>query len=118
MFAQMQQVATSTTGATADQVIEGLVGLAPAFGMGVIEGLVAVFGVLMLISNVTLFQNLLAKTSADWVLYAVRAVAILGGAVTAALLSGGDVAAVVGALVAAFPAAWSWIQKARTEFAD
>lgn len=89
-----------------------------AFGMGVLEGLASLFATLFILSRVGPLNTWLADTRADWVIPAMRALAILGGGLVAGLLSPGGLMAGLGGLLGAAPVAWTFIETAVKEAKD
>jgi SNF family Na+-dependent transporter len=94
-----------------------------AFGVSVLAGLGSLFALLFAASKFTGLEFALSKTSADWVVWVVRAVSAIGTAVVGAIVASAAtdsslVMDIFAALVATFPVAWRYIQRAYEEATD
>lgn len=113
----MQPIDTSTSAVELTEVIGLIPSIVQAFSHGVLTALSTIFPAVFLVTRVRVLREWLAKTKADWVVPAVRALCIIGGAVVGGLIVGG-VSAVFGGIAGAMPIAWVYIDQAIKEATD
>lgn len=110
---------TATTAVDLNTLFTSLTDVVRAFGLGAVEGLLALSAMLFAVTRFRPLVRFLAETPADWVVPAVQALSVLAtGALTGSLIPPGGLEAALGGLVGALAPAWLLIRRAVQEFND
>lgn len=111
---------TSTASTDLGSVVGAVWDTVQAFGVGAVEGLLALSGALFLASRLQGLELTLAPTRFDWAVWSVRALSVLAtGTLTGVLASEGNaLEGAVGGLVGAVPLALRYIHRTYEEATD